>query len=290
LLLDDGALDIMRPMRLKLTLVPLLLLSAASVARAQSADPTPPGAPPSDDVPTPTHRSEARASSDVDEQRVGTHQLGARVRGIFVTHAMLSPYLADNTGTSMTSYSLGIEYIFRKENYDIVTSLDFSVIDLPDGNWLGSGHDPSLDDHYLQFRGVNFISADVAFIGYHKFAPWFELRYGGGLGLGLVTGDIYSTNNSSACNHANAADPTQCYPVGVGPLPANEKALEATATGGTDTAVTPHRHSSSDKPPVMGVVNLLVGFRFYPIKHMAITVEIGFRDAIFTGLGLHYLF
>ena len=40
----------------------------------------------------------------------------------------------------------------------------------------------------------------------------------------------------------------------------------------------------------MGVVNLLVGLRVYPVKHMAITWEIGFRDAMFTGFGFHYLF
>ena len=40
----------------------------------------------------------------------------------------------------------------------------------------------------------------------------------------------------------------------------------------------------------MGVVNLLVGLRFYPTPHMAINWEIGFRDAMFTGLSAHYLF
>jgi hypothetical protein len=40
----------------------------------------------------------------------------------------------------------------------------------------------------------------------------------------------------------------------------------------------------------MGVVNILVGFRFYPIKHMAVTVDIGFRDSMFVGGGVHYLF
>ena len=51
-----------------------------------------------------------------------------------------------------------------------------------------------------------------------------------------------------------------------------------------------HRHITNDKPPAMGVLNLLVGFRFFPMPRLAITVEIGFRDAMFTGLGVHYRF
>jgi hypothetical protein len=226
---------------------------------------------------------------------VGTHQLGARVRYIFVTKAMLSPYLAANTGTQMNSYSLGLEYVYRKpgKSYDIVTSLDFSWLAVDDGNYLGSGHDPTLDTHYTQFRDLSFISADVSIIGWHKFLPWLELRYGGGLGIGYVPGDVLITTDAG-CNAGNARDTTRCFPLVTGPISGKptadqEAKLKATEHGGTDTAVTPHRHSGG-VPPVMGVVNLLVGVRFYPVAHMAISWEIGFRDAMFTGISAHYLF
>jgi hypothetical protein len=275
-----------------------------------SAPPPPPTAPPPPVVPPPSAPpssgpvgAEASVPSAQREPRT-KHELGVRSRYIFVTKLMLSPYFAANTGTQLNSYSVGIEYVYRKsEEFDIVTSVDFSWLPVDDGNYLGSGHDPSIDAHYLQFRNLSFLSADVSIIGHHKFAPWFELRYGGGLGVGWVPGDVLETNNGPACTNANASDTTKCYPgAGTGtfvtgpingrPTPQQEQALQNTTApdNGSDTNVTPHRHITNDKPPAMAVVNLLIGFRFFPMPRLAITVEIGFRDAMFTGLGVHYRF
>src|SRR5206468_8022568 len=120
----------MRAMMRILT-VALLLLAGANVrAQVQSPDKEPPGGGPM--------KIDVAPPSDVE---IGKYQLGARVRGIFATHAMLSPYLAADTGTSMESYAVGLEFIYRKPKYDIVTSLDFSFLDVHDGNFLGAGHD-----------------------------------------------------------------------------------------------------------------------------------------------------
>ena len=269
------------------------LLLATANASAQTPEPQPPGGI-ADEPGTPPGKAQKPLDASPPSE-LGTHQLGVRARYIFVTKAMLSPYFAANTGTQMNSWSLGLEYVYRKpgKSYDIVTSLDFSWLAVDDGNYLGSGHDPSLDTHYTQFRNLSFISADVSIIGFHKFTDWFELRYGGGLGIGYVPGDVLITTNAG-CNAANANDTTKCFPLVTGPIvgkptPQQEAALKASENGGTDTAASPHRHSG-DKPPVMGVVNILVGFRFYPTKHLAVTADIGFRDAMFVGAGVHYLF
>jgi hypothetical protein len=268
------------------------LLLASATASAQTAEPKPPGGIADDPAPPGGKPVKLDGSPPAD---VGIHSLGVRARYIFVTKAMLGIYFADNTGTQMNSWSVGLEYVYRKpgKSYDIVTSLDFSWLNVDDGNYLGSGHDPSIDTHYTQFRDLSFVSADVSIIGFHKFAPWFELRYGGGLGIGYAPGDVLLTTNAG-CTAANATDTTKCFPTVTGPIngkptAAQEAALKATEGGGTDGAATPHRHSG-DNIPVMGVVNILVGFRFYPVKHMAITAEIGFRDMMFVGGSLHYLF
>jgi hypothetical protein len=272
--------------------VAAVLLGTAN-ASAQTPEPVPPGG--IADEPATPGKPPAHATSSTDDSEVGKHQLGVRARYIFVTKAMLGLYFDANTGTQMNSWSVGMEYVYRRpgKSYDIVTSLDFSWLNVDDGNYLGSGHDPSLDTHYTQFRNLSFISADVSIIGFHKFAPWFELRYGGGLGIGYAPGDVLLTTNAG-CTAANATDTTQCHPSVTGPISgkltaAQEAALKATEGGGTDTAQTPHRHSG-DNIPVMGVVNILVGFRFYPTKHLAVTADIGFRDAMFVGAGVHYLF
>ncbi len=269
----------------------IALLATSANVRAQEPDKVPPGGIAEDPTPPGGPPQKIETPSEL-----GTHQVGARIRYIFVTKLMLSPYLNANTGTQLNSVSAGIEYVWRRpgHHYDVVTSVDFSWLPVDDGNYLGSGHDPALDTHYTQFRNLSFISADVSIIGWHKFLPWLELRYGGGLGIGYVPGDVLITNNGPQCTAANASDTTQCFPIITGPIngkptPAQEQQLAASQNGATDTNTTPHRHNG-DKPPVMGVVNLLVGLRFYPVQHMAITWEIGFRDAMFTGLSAHYLF
>jgi hypothetical protein len=219
--------------------------------------------------------------------------LGARVRGIWMTPTMLSPFLT--ASTNLQNASLGIEFIYRTRKYDVVTSLDFSFISPDDGNYLSSGHDPAVDTHYVQFRDLDFLSADVSILGHNWLTHWLEIRYGGGVGLGLVLGDVLLTNNSADCTLANVGDVRLCHPLGVDlTAPDKEAQLKATESPpgqpSGDTAQSPHRHVSADKPPVMAVVNLVVGFNFRLHRHFSAQVEVGFRDAIFFGAGAHYWF
>jgi hypothetical protein len=221
------------------------------------------------------------------------YAIGIRpVRFVFVPNSFLQPYL--KASTQMNSVSTGLEFIYRHETYDVVTSLDFMYLNIDDGNWLANGHDAALDTHYVQFRGLSFLSADVSIIGHHTWAaaPWFELRYGAGVGLGLVLGDVLLTNNSDSCNDKNVSNIAQCHPLGVNlTAPNYEAQLAATEkNNNTDTALTPHRHVSQDKWPVAPVLNILVGFKFRLHKHVSTQIEIGFRDAMFLGAGLHYWF
>ena len=224
------------------------------------------------------------------------YALGVRVRGIFVPGSFLKPYL--RAYTQMNSASVGLEFIYRKINYDVVTSLDFSYLNVDDGNYLANGHNAYEDTHYTQFRNLSFLSVDVSVIGHHSWAaaPWFELRYGAGLGLGAVLGDVLLTNDGPQCTDANASNIHQCYPINHGApvrlgTPNQESDLKATEkNSGTDTADNPKRHVSSDKPPVMGVLNVLVGFMFHVHKHASVQLEVGFRDAMFVGVGGHYWF
>jgi hypothetical protein len=265
-------------------------------ARAQAPDAKPPGSEP-DEAPPGSRAAPTRAQSAVPGAAQSAelnadwrHALGARVRGLFVTPAMMAPYLKNSTG--MEGASFAVEYIYRYPAFDVVTSLDMSFVNPHDGNYLSNigDHPPELDTHYTQFRNLSFLSADVSIIGHHAW-NWFELRYGAGLGLGVVFGDVLLTNNGSPGCATSPGDTTQCYPLGIMlNQPDTEAKLKATETGQLDTAGSPHRHVSTDKPPVMGVLNILVGANFRVHRHGMLQVEVGFRDAIFVGVGGHYIF
>lgn len=234
------------------------------------------------------------------------YELGARVRGIFLTPTMIGAVA--QTSSSMNSLAIGGEFVVRHRTWDVVTSLDFSFVDISDGNFLGNDHsqpggvrDPSQDTHYIQFGNfgqLTFISTDVSIIGHTALGKWVELRYGAGVGLGGFVGVIKMTNNGRQCTLSNYRDGSQCYPhapnVGVDiPLgrPDTEAKLKATEkSGAIDLADDPHRHVSPDVPPVVPVLNVILGLRFRLAKHVALDVEGGFRNMMFLGAGLRALF
>jgi hypothetical protein len=273
-----------------------LVLVGVVAGRASAEEPRPPGgviedSPSSRAAPARTP-SAAAASNDprVDHK----YALGARLRYIFVTQAMMSPFLT--ASTDMNSVSTALEFSYRRPTFDVVTSLDFSWLALNDGNYLASGHPPDLDTHYVQFRNLSFLSIDVSILGHNWLTKWLEIRYGAGLGLGVVMGDVLLTNNGTQCTLANVHDTSQCHPVSPtqGPIipgtPGFEDKLKATeAPKATDTAQDPHR-GPGDKPPVMAVVNIMIGLRFKVHQHVLLGWDLGFRNAIFTGVGVHYLF
>lgn len=225
--------------------------------------------------------------------------LGARLRGVWVTPQMLAPFVSTSSGLS--SIAGGAEFIYRKRTYDVVTSLDLMFINLADGNFLGNGRDPTQDTHYVQFGGfgqLTFLSADVSIIGHSSLTRWLEVRYGAGVGLGLVVGDVRVINNGRQCTSQNYLDTSQCYPHtpdGRVNIPLNqpdaEARLKATEQAGSiDLADDPHRHVTDNKPPLMVVLNVQLGLRVKVQRHLAFDVDVGFRDAIFFGGALHVSF
>lgn len=224
-------------------------------------------------------------------------ELGARVRGGWLTPAMIGAVA--QTTSSLSTVSGGIEFIARRPTYDVVTSLDVTFLDITDGNWLGNGRDPSLDTHWIQFGPfgqLSFVSVDVSIIGHTRLTKWLEFRYGAGVGLGGIVGDIHMINNGHQCTAQNFKDPSQCYPqTPNGDIrlqqPDTQAKLDATvAPGKVDTADEPHWHVTDDKPPIMPVFNLQLGLRFYVAPKLAFDVDFGFRDLIFFGAGFHAVF
>ena len=288
-----------------------------SPAWAQKAEPLPPGSEGEDnEAPlnrprprpaangasvAPTETTTAPESSPTNptgakfNPRDWKHALGAYARYMFVTELMLKPYL--ETATALNSFAVGLQYIHRFDKFDVVTSLDFSWLTLNDGNWLAKGNDPAFDTKYVQFDKLSFLSADVAIIGHHAFNNWLELRGGAGLGLGVVFGNVYTTSNSNqVCNRDNAGDTSRCFPISptVGPImlnqPDTEAKLKATEDSSRlDTAQNPHR-ARGNVPPVMAVLNIMMALNFRLHKNVSTQVEIGFRNAMFVGAGVHYHF
>ena len=285
-------------------------LLASVSAHAQKEEPLPPGAEQSNDTETPPliRAQPVGTSPGVQTDPVAStprtnakfdpldwkNAIGVYGRYMFVTNLMLKPYL--NAATQLNTWALGLQYLRRYEHFDVVTSLDFSWLQLDNGNYLAKGNDSALDTHYVQFDKLSMLSADVAIVGHHAFNNWLELRGGAGLGIGVVFGNVYTTNNSDkVCNNHTAAHESQCYPITAAGTPiylgksdTNQNLKNTEDSSKLDTAQDPHRKKSF-KPPVMGVLDIFMALNFRLHKNVSAQVELGFRDAMFVGANMQFM-
>jgi len=224
-----------------------------------------------------------------------SYGVGARLRWVSVPKWMLNLFTKKNM--ALSSWAAAAEFFRRKGEFDFIVSVGYQSLSPDDGNWLGRGHDASVDTDYVQFNGLGFWGVDAAFVWHTYFNDWFGLHYGAGLGLGIVTGQMLRTSNNPAiCNEGNAGDPTKCFPKGIAPCPGGGTSCYGTEIGalgpGPDDPNNPHRFADSNIPPVLPIVNVLVGvdFRLPHVRGWEAKIEGGFYDAFFLGGGVGYTF
>jgi hypothetical protein len=214
---------------------------------------------------------------------------GARLRWVSVPSWLLGLFTKQNH--ALSSYGFAAEGYRRKGDYDIMFSLSYQNMSPPDGNWLGSGHEASLDTDLIQFRKFGLVGFDAAFIKRIALSEYVTYRYGAGLGIAIVTGQMLRTSSAN-CNDKNLADVTQCKPVVCRGKTCTEAELARSATGALDTVGDPHRFVDSDVPGAVPILNVVTGFDFHipQAKGLEVRLEGGFYDAFFLGMAAGYLF
>ena len=213
----------------------LLVLSGfASVARAQNEPPAggmpapaesaPPGgmpAPAESGPPAPGAAGPVvppgELAEDAPHQRIAdlSYGVAARLRWVSVPAWLLNVFTKKNV--PLSSWGTGIEFFRRKANFDLVLSFSYQNMSPPPGNWLGEGHDATVDTDYVVFNNLSMLGADLSFVWHTNFNEWFGIHYGAGIGLAWVRGDILRISNGSGCTEMNAGDINQCHPIGVMP-------------------------------------------------------------------------
>ena len=257
-----------------------LTLSVGASAWAQTAPTPPPATQPAPDQapigsPAPASATtppitplEPDEKPNPDEQ--GAIGVGVRARFIFLPAAILNLFF--DHATSLTSYSLGASFIRRKGNFDIEFALEYAKLSLKNGYYLAKGDNPGILGQYpdfINFDNFGMISADATFIWHTNIVPTVQFRYGAGIGIGFLLGDLKS--QKSVCNANTTADDLddpstpQCMPI-------------------------PGSEFNRDKIPVVPIVHLLVGVRFKLIDQLSLSVELGIRDVPFVGANIGYFF
>ncbi|MBP6741815.1 MAG: hypothetical protein KA244_03160 [Deltaproteobacteria bacterium] len=231
------------------------------------------------------------------------HALAVRARWMTVPGWTIGPYLAAHTELN-DGWSVGLEYLARRPGFDVVVSLDYSWLEARSGNFLGKNNNPVTENHFTRFDKLSSLSADVSLIGHWNLTPWMEMRFGAGLGIGYVFGDIYQITNNSGCTADNAGDPTKCFPKNVGPISevnaGTVTKLESVrcspdfVDGGRDTPSSPCYRKTDTYPfnvRVVPVLNVLLGMRFRLHRNVSMHLDGGFRLAgFYLGAGPEFRF
>jgi len=195
------------------------------------------------------------------------HGVGASFMYNIVPHFFLSAFTegAKNKSYGLYQPAFGIHYVRRKKSMDMTVRVMFGFYHLEDGNWLGRGHDWSETD-YTEFHNMNFLWADVTWTWHTRLAKRFYLAYGAGIGLGWVTGTVYTTK-SSGCTKDNYGDARVCHP----PQLINQ----CTKDGCPRDALKDLHEKEKSVPPVLPAITGLIGLRYDFFRHLSGRLDTG---------------
>lgn len=232
-----------------------VLLATPTTAHAQAALDD------DDDVapvtPTPTVEAEAAGG-----QQVG---VGVRFRSVKVPRGLIELFVEEAPGGS-SELGFGLEVARRKGNFEVQFGLEYDKIFIAEGNWLDKGDSSPADQvDRVTFDGFGWISAEVTFLNHTPIIDQLAVRYGGGAGIALITGEVRRTDYQCPTADIQADD---CFEV-----------------AGAENVDEPY-----DIPPVMLIVNAIIGVQIKPMEKMYINIEGGLRTVPFFGVGAGYYF
>jgi len=242
-----------------LSVLVLLVLGAfPAVARADTDD--------DDDTATPTVASPAKVEWGV----------GFRLRNVRIPKGLLELFV-DRAPAGVSSTGFGIEGVRRKGNMELILGLEYEKL-IPDGGtlsecqsdtagciWIDKGDMiPQDEPDLVEFDGFGWFTIDFTFAWRNQFTKQLALRYGAGIGIGIPFGKILRTDY--VCT---TSDPGSCF------QKPNAEHL---------------RDEEKGVPPVLPVINAMVGLQFNPIEQVAINIEIGIRTIPYFGMSAGYFF
>lgn len=203
--------------------------------------------------------------ADDDEAREPEIQygVGIRLRQVFLPESVIELFVQDAPGGGQNN-GLGIEFIRQRGNMSFVLGLEWDKLHGTDGIYIDKGDAIPQDPvDYVRFNDFSWVAVDVNFMWQTNLVgEILSLRYGAGLGIGLLRGDIRQDDYVCTGTQTDTCAPDQ---------------------NGLQDQI-------ADIPPVFPVVNMIVGLQVRPIKTVAINIEGGLRTAPFFGTTLAVMF
>ncbi len=202
-----------------------------------------------------------------------------RIRQVFVPKGLLELFVEQSAGGASNT-GIGVDLIRRRGNLELQLGFEFEHIEVEEGAWINKGDNVAGGDEadYIlsaERAGskLGWFTVEFTFLNHAEITKNVAVRYGGGAGIGFITGELqkYDVQCVGATN--DTPDPG-CKPTALG-----GRGIDA------DGAPEPY-----DLPPVFPVVNAIIGVQIRPVPKAVINIETGIRTLPFVGLSAGYFF
>jgi hypothetical protein len=261
-------------MRFATSLSLLTLLGTAGTAFGQALD--------DEGKPVPTTDPAASPTVLVTEPVV---EYGAdlRIRQVFVPKGLIELFV-DRAAGGASNTGIGIDLVRRRGNLELQLGLEFEHVQPGEGVYINSGENVAAGDQadYMLSadqagKSLGWFTIEFTFLNHAPITDKVAIRYGGGAGIGFITGGLQKYD--VPCNGATNDNPEPgCVPLGV---------TSPSGNVGTANAGSPNDY---DLPPVFPVVNAIIGVQIRPTPKAVINIETGIRTIPFIGMSAGYFF
>ena len=206
--------------------------------------------------------------------------VGLRIRNVRVPKAILELFVESAAGGA-SNLGLGVELTRRRGTVEIQLGLEFEHITPTEGPWINKNEPVPLNEadflldpeHAPNGEKLGWFTIEFSFLNHAVINKNFSVRYGGGAGLGILTGNLYRYDVQCSPTATNSNPEPGCRPTQI--------------AGGTGVGSGPVKY---DLPPVFPVVNAIIGLQIKPVDKVVINIETGIRTIPFFGTTVGYFF
>ncbi len=208
--------------------------------------------------------------------------IGVRLRSVWVPKSVLELFV-DRSAGGAQNLGLGVDLTRRRGTAELQLGLEYERVNVGQGVWINKGDNvangdeadyvlnPDSSNHQLGWFTLEF-----TFLDHAELTKWLSFRYGLGIGIGVIIGELDHYN--VLCNGATNANPEPgCVP----------ERFQGTATYVEPGGSTPVAYNL---PPVFPVLNAIVGLQLKVNDKTTINLEGGIRTLPFVGLSSSYFF
>ena len=233
---------------------------------------------------TPPPAPAPEATSPKDKIQYG---VDLRLREVFLPAGLLELFL-DHVPGGVQSTGFGFDLVRRRGDLELQLGFEYEALKPAAGVYINKGDSPNIGnpnnqaavDYILPNSNFAWYTIEFTFLNHAEINKYIAFRYGGGVGLGILTGGIprYKVYCAAGASSPSNLNP-QCTP---NTLPGGQATLDT-----TDLSPQP---ANENVPPVFPVVNAILGFQIRPVDHVVINLEGGIRTLPFIGVSLGYFF